>query len=57
MSKLNNETLDREYLELLIEQNPKIGKDPLLALLDDIKNTMNTDNPDVIKHAILNHLY
>ena len=48
-----SEALERECLEILIDQNPMLGKDSIIALLDDIKN--NTIND--LKEIILNHKY
>lgn len=53
-----NEDLEREYLEILITQNPMLDKDSILALLDDIKkNAKKNNSSEDIKTIILNHNY
>ena len=53
-----NEALERECLEILIAQNPMLGKDSILALLDDIKkNAYKNGSIGDIKKIILNHNY
>ena len=44
-----SEALERECLEILIDQNPMLGKDSIIALLDDIKN-------NAIKNNTINNL-
>lgn len=57
MNKIN-ETLERECLEILIDQNPLLGKDSIIALLDDIKkNAIKNNNLDNLKEIILDHKY
>lgn len=53
-----NENLKRECLELLVEQNPMLDKDSILALYDDIERS-SKDNKigEDIKYIIENHLY
>lgn len=53
-----NEALERECLEILIDQNPMLDKDSIIALLDDIKNNAIKNNCiDDLKEIILNHKY
>ena len=53
-----NEDLERECLEILITQNPMLGKDSILALLDDIKKNAKKNNcSEDIKTIILKHNY
>ena len=53
-----NEELERECLEILIAQNPMLGKDSILALLNDIKkNVVKNGSTENIKTIILNHNY
>ena len=53
-----SEALERECLEILIAQNPMLGKDSILALLDDIKkNAYKNGSIRDIKKIILNHNY
>ncbi len=53
-----SETLERECLEILIDQNPMLGKDSIIALLDDIKNNAIKNNCIAdLKEIILNHKY
>ena len=53
-----SETLERECLEILIDQNPMLGKDSIIALFDDIKNNAAENNRiDDLKNIILDHNY
>ena len=53
-----SETLERECLEILIDQNPMLGKDSIIALLNDIKNNAIKNNCVVnLKEIILDHNY
>lgn len=53
-----SEALERECLEILIDQNPMLGKDSIIALLDDIKNNAEKNNCiDDLKNIIINHKY
>ena len=53
-----NEALERECLEILIAQNPMLGKDSILALLDDIKKSADENSSiEDIKKIILDHKY
>lgn len=53
-----SETLERECLEILIDQNPMLGKDSIIALLNDIKNNAIKNNcVDNLKEIILDHNY
>ena len=53
-----SEALERECLEILIDQNPMWGKDSIIALRDDIKNNAIKNNCiDDLKEIILNHKY
>lgn len=57
MTKIS-EALERECLEILIDQNPMLGKDSIIALLDDIKNNAIKNNCIAnLKEIILNHKY
>lgn len=53
-----DEKLKRECLELLIEQNPMLDKDSILALYNNIeKNCIYKQDEKNIKSIIENHLY
>ena len=53
-----NESLKRECLELLVEQNPMLDKDSILALYDDIeRSSKDNKTGEDIKYIIENHLY
>lgn len=53
-----SEPLERECLEILIDQNPMLGKDSIIALLNYIKNNaIKNNNLANIKEIILNHKY
>ena len=53
-----NESLKRECLELLVEQNPMLDKDSILALYNDIdRSSKDNKNGEDIKYIIDNHLY
>jgi len=53
-----NENIKRECLEMLVEQNPMLDKDSILALYNDIeKNFKDNQNCEDIKNIISNHLY
>ena len=53
-----NEALKRECLELLVEQNPMLDKDSILALYNNIeKDCTNNKNEKNLKSIIANHLY
>lgn len=53
-----NENLKRECLELLIEQNPMLDKDSILALYNNIEKTYKDNlNNETIKTIIANHQY
>lgn len=53
-----NESLKRECLELLVEQNPMLDKDSILALYNDIeRSSKDNKNGEDIKYIIENHLY
>lgn len=53
-----NESLKRECLELLVEQNPMLDKDSILALYNDIeRSSKDNKNSEDIKYIIENHLY
>ncbi|WP_294378311.1 hypothetical protein [uncultured Clostridium sp.] len=53
-----NEALERECLEILIDQNPMLDKDSLIALFDDIKsNAIKNNCISDLKEIIINHKY
>lgn len=53
-----NESLKRECLELLVEQNPMLDKDSILALYNHIeRSSKDNKNSEDIKYIIENHLY
>ena len=53
-----NESLKRECLELLVEQNPMLDKDSILSLYNDIdRSSKDNKNGEDIKYIIENHLY
>lgn len=52
------ENIRRECLELLIEQNPMLDKDSILALYNDIeKSAKEDDTIESLKYIIENHRY
>lgn len=52
------ENIRRECLELLIEQNPMLDKDSILALYNDIEKSAKEDNAiESLKYIIENHRY
>ena len=52
------ENIRRECLELLIEQNPMLDKDLILALYNDIEKSAKEDNAiESLKYIIENHRY
>lgn len=53
-----NEDIKRECLELLVEQNPMLDKDSILALYHDIEKSASKNNSEEdIKNIIENHKY
>ncbi|MDO5516777.1 MAG: hypothetical protein Q4F66_04430 [Clostridium sp.] len=53
-----NEDIKRECLELLVEQNPMLDKDSILALYNDIeKSSRKSNTNEDLKYIIKNHKY